>query len=56
MAGRWSNLAHEYELLAEEMRDFCDVKEAKAEMAPESEAGEVPPMVERMQRDDLRPA
>ena len=50
VAGRWSNLAHEYEHMAELMRDFCDVKEARAEMAPESEADDVPPMVERHER------
>ena len=52
MAGRWNNLAREYELMAEQMRDFCDTKEARAEMAQESEGDDVPPMVERMRRDD----
>jgi hypothetical protein len=46
MAGRWSNLAHEYAHLAEQMQNVCDVNEAKAEMARESEADDVPPMVE----------
>src|SRR5215217_6758003 len=52
MAGRWNNLAHEYELMTEQMRDFCDVKEARAEMAQGADDDDVPPMVERMRRDD----
>jgi hypothetical protein len=31
MAGRWDNLAHEYELLANEMLSLCDSQEAREE-------------------------
>ena len=31
MAGRWDNLAHEYELLANEMLQLCDSQEAREE-------------------------